>query len=464
MPDPRSNIVKPCPPSYLPKSAAGIGASTSSAKAFLGKNGLIGKVGQVSGGLHNSNVGNGLITLSKVSDTIRQGCGSLPTSIGGVVGSVLGAGDSAVTTGSDWVLQQMGMNIKTADAVRAFNPQIANQAIGQAKQVFQQVKKGHFKSSDIPNYLQDFQNLERLGRNIYTPAVTDAGERLTPRCEASPYAVDLIARAPKQKFMFVVQFVPNGGYESFRNLDPAFTVQTSTRPSIHYQTEDINFYNFRTKMITRAEFEPMTMKFYDDIRNQSELFYAAILKAMTPAANFFDPASFNAQGDEDGMNFVSNGRPAINEVDFTNKLYKASTGLLLNENKTLFQEIRLYHIFDGGKQMDTYRFYNPRITDLKLDELSMAESAATMMELNFVYDSVFVDIGSFNPEENGLLASGAQQASSGGDQAFYSLKFNDSAAAATGPNTVTTLDTPFNAPAPTTDSCGNAIDTSNPNG
>lgn len=456
MADPRVNIVKQCPPSYLGKSSAEIGNSTASRRNFSN---AVGKVGdlEILNSVGAGAVGEGLRTLASVSNTIRQGCGSLPTSIGGALGAVADSADAAFTAGTDWALEQMGMDFRTVDAVNAFNPGIANQALGQAQQIYNQVRQGNFKYTDIPSYLQDFQNLERLGRNIFTPSADDKNNQLQPQCEASAYALDLIARAPKHKFMFVVQFVPASGYESIRNLDIAFMVHESTRPNIKYQTEDINFYNFRSKVITKTEFDPMTMKFYDDIRNDAGRFHAAVLKALTPVANFPTYNEFR-NPEEKGMLFDKTGA-AIDGVSFQGRSSTASHGPLNSgAGVTLFSEIILYHLFDAGRVMNVYRCYNPRITDLKLDELSMAESAPTSVELSFVYDTCYIDTNvSFR---DGQLARSAQSASAGiANSALYSLKYIDSPSAATGPNS---NGIPAGAPVTGQDDCG-PIDTNNPN-
>lgn len=457
MADPRVNIVRPCPPAYLGKSAAEVGRSSSSRGAFFN---AVGKVGdlEVLNSVGAGKIGKGLRTLSSISNTVRHGCGALPTSIGGALGSVLNTADAAATAGTDWVLQQMGMDMRTVDAVKAFHPAIANQAWGQAQQVYDQVRKGNFKISDVPSVLQDFQNLERLARNIFTPSSGDRQSSLMPQCEASPYAIDLIARAPKHKFMFVVQFVPSPGYNSFGALDWAFAVQNSTRPGIKYQTEDINFYNFRSKIITRTEFDPMEMKFYDDIRNQAGQFYAAYMKAMSPVANYEQRNGFD-NAEEEGMAFNAARSSPIAGVDFTNQRYSGSTGLLVGDNKTVFREIILYHLFDAGRKMDVYRFYNPRITDLKLDELAMSETSATMLDLNFAYDTVYVETGaSF---ASGTSATSAKEAGSGRNQVVYPLRYISAPGGMNAP--VNSGIAPLGAPAQTSSSCDAPINTSNPN-
>jgi hypothetical protein len=470
MADPRINLVKPCPPAYLGKSSAEIGQGTASRRNATS---AIGKVGdlEILNSVGAGKVGAGLRTLASISNSIRQGCGVLPTSIGGALGAVVDEAEAAFTAGTDWTLQQMGMDVRTVDVVRAFNPQIANQAHGQAKALYQQVRQGNFKFSDIPNFLQDLQNLEQLSRKVFTPGGDDRNRSLQPRCEASAYALDLIARQPKHKFMFIVQFVPSSGYSDLGALDAAFMSYEATRPDIRYQMEDINFYNFRSKVITKTEFEPMTIKMYDDIGNRVGNFHAAVLKALTPVANV-RPAQFNTQippeergtfytaGDDETA--ATSGETPTG-VGFNTRAGTASYGPLNNiegtdtGNIVLFGEIIVYHLFDGGRKMNIYHCLNPRISNLKLDDLNMAESGVTSLEVAFAYDSVFIDTDvSF---QDGELARSAKSASAGvGNSALYSLRYVGAPEAATGPNNAGIQPSP---PVPIQTECG-PVNTSNP--
>ena len=413
MADPRSNLfsVKPCAPQNQGKSLAAASSATQQRKDFFGAVGKIGDI-QVLNDIGASKIGQGLRTLASVSNTIRQGCGSLPTSIG----STLGGG---LDGGAAWVLDNVGIARTAVDAVRQFNPGIANQGYGQAKAVFEKVKQGGFKTTDIPGVLQDFQNLERLGRNIFTPSSRDS-KQLTERCEASPYAVDLIARAPKYKFLFVVQFICNSGYSELDNLDFAFVVKKSTRPTVTFQTEDVNFYNFRTKYNTKTDFDDMEMSFHDDTQNYATRFYAAYMRAMSPVTNltsFVDP-------ENEGMDFensVNSDNNMTNPIEQTiaNNYYSASRGPLVDGQKQILQEVRLFHVFDYGKKMNVFRFLNPRISTIALDAVDMSiGDEGSELSIKFNYDSVYVDTDVPMDDKGYAIADRSRNAS-------YPLRYND---------------------------------------
>jgi hypothetical protein len=446
MADPRSNLfsVKPCPPANLGKSFAAISTATQERKDFFGSLGKIGDI-EVLNDIGASKIGQGLRTLASVSNTIRQGCGSLPTSIGSSIGGGL---DSGV----GWVLDNVGIARTAVDTVRQFNPGIANQGYGQAKAIFEKVKQGDFKTTDIPGSLQDLQNLERLARNIFTPSSSD-NKRLTERCEASPYAVDLISRAPKYKFLFVVQVICNDGYSELNELDFAFVVKKSTRPSVTFQTEEVNYYNFRSKYNTKTDFEDMEMTFHDDIQNYTTRFYAAYMRAMSPITNMTslqNPSEYGMDFDQS----VIGGNPSTNPIEQTinNNYYTASRGPLANGQEQIIQEIRLFHVFDYGQKMNVYRFFNPRISTFTLDNVDMSVGdEGNELSMKFNYDSVYVDTDvPMDSQEYGIADRSRN--------AVYPLRYNDGTS--TGPT-----NSPSGAtgkPQSGNSSCDTNINTKNP--
>lgn len=431
-------------------------------RAFGNAIGKVGDLEVLNTTTAGSNIGKGLRTLASISNSIRTGCGSLPSSIG-----------TSLDTGANWVLEQTGIAPTVVNALADFEPGIANQAWGQAKQIYEKVSQGGFKLTDIPYALQDFQNLERLGRNIFTPGVGE--QRAIAVCEGiSPYAIDLILRAPKYKFLFVMQVTFSGMYSGFNDLDFAFVVKNTTRPSLKYQMQEANYYNFRTQHATRTEFDEMKMAFHEDtgsgrsanagpsgeLGNNALRFYNAYMRSTVPVTNYRTHAEF-AQAEHQGMNFKAVDRPEQNDVGVLSNRYGASLGPLLtkrsnakSDERGIINEIRLFHIYDYGHHMNVYKFFNPRITSLTLDDLDMSNSSeGTEMSLSFNYDSVYVDTGlpmktdQYNLEQ--MMSS-----------ARYPLRYNVSSAGTPLPERTTT---PFGSPkSATTNSCSPAINTSNP--
>lgn len=427
MADPRTFTVKQCPPAYTQRSAAGIGSASSTRRDFANAIGKIGDL-EVLNSVGAGKIGQGLRTLASISNAIRQGQGALPSLIG-----------DSLDAGANWVLEQTGMAPSAVDALRNFNPGVANRALGQAKSIFERVKQGNFKTTDIPGYLQDLQNLERLTRNIFTPGKEDAQTSLTARCEASPYAVDMIRRAPKFKFLFIVEFIPTEPYANLRGsipaLDMAFVVKTSTRPNIKFVTEEVNYYNYRTSFITKTQFEDMQMTFHDDNTNAATQFYASYLKAISPIANLNPERGltnpYHLQ--HRGMEFVTSegnttlSQPNLIAPGIAADEYAASKGLLEGDVANVFDRIRLYHVFDYGQRMTIYTFANPRIVTLAPDDLDMAGGDGSELSITFSYDSVYVE-----PDVKLNTTSGNIADLQPG--AIYPLKYNGGATPSGQPN------------------------------
>lgn len=386
MADPRTFTVKQCSTAYAAKSGAAIAASTTAKKNFLNSRNLPGDLATLSSS--GSKISNGFRTLTSVSDSIRSGTGTLPQSVGG-----------SSQSGANWVLDTSGVGSNTVQSVSHFYPDLAQKTQTQAGEIFNSVQSGQFTPDVAASYMPSFQNMARLGQNIFTPSSGDVQSGVSERCEASPYAVDLIARAPKYKFLFVVQFIADEGYSElgggdYGPLDMAFTVKKSTRPSAKFVTEDVNYYNFRTKVITKTEFEEMSMSFHDDTMNIATQFYTAYLRAMSPITGIVPGAQTHSDLlEERGMDFMDNtlrSNEIINAID--GNTYAATHGPLASDSKQVFKEIRLYHLFDYGNRMTVYRFVNPRILSLSPDEVDMSVgNEGNELTITFAYDSVYVD-------------------------------------------------------------------------
>lgn len=385
MADPRSFTVKQCGGPYASRSAAVLADSTSSRRDFFNALGKIGDT-EILNSVGGGKVGAGLRTLASISNTVRTGSGSLPTILG-----------STIENGANWVLNQTGMAANVVQAVQAYHPEVANQAWGQAKQIFSHVKSGTFTFSSIPNYLQDLQNLERLSRGIFTPSNTDYASELTPRCAASPYATDLIARSPKYKFLFVVSFIPNSGYTHWGNgsdnpLDTSFVVKRTNRPELKAETQDVNYYNYRSKVITKTAWNDINMTFHEDMTNMATNFYTAYMQAISPITNLEPNAAMIDTLEQQGLDFEGNINVSGISYGGTGSMYAASRGTLADDNKTVFKEITLYHVFENGQWVTVYHFMNPQITTVTMDELDMSVgSEGSEFGLTFSYDSVYIE-------------------------------------------------------------------------
>ena len=380
----------------------------------------VGNVGdlEILNDIGGGTIGEGLRALSSVSESVRTGQSVIPGREGSqlfnsTLGQIANTALDSVNEGANVVLSTVGINPNVLTQAGGFSPSTANRAYGAAQQVFEKVKGGNFELSDIPGVFSDFQNLETLVKGIFVPKSATAGgtqSREKELCHASPYAMDLISYAPKFKFLFIVQFVFAEPYNPWTGIggDMAFVVKTSTRPNVQFEYEDVNMYNFWTKVPKRTIYQPMTMRFHDDNQNNANLFYTAYLRAMSPISNIkFDQRTMDTTYEKDSMDYETVvAGTTFGEGAVPVRKYAASLGPLNDNAKSVLTEIRLFHVFDYGRLMNIYRFYNPRITSLELDELSMAESEGNEVGFEFAYDGMYIspnydtrDTTSFNIKE-----------------------------------------------------------------
>jgi hypothetical protein len=359
-----------------PNCARSIGDSIRNAEQKKGFFDALEKIGNLEG---LGDIGRGLRTLSGISNSARQG-------------SVLGTVWNNIETATNEVLDTVGVGRMAAEFAKDFNPGVVNRGIGQARQIADKVRNGDFGFDDIPSVFQDVQNLEQLIKGIYTPNSGDNGRR-SLQCYASPYAMDLLRYAPKYKFLFVVQFDFTPLHNSLTTFGDgmAFVVKGSTRPHVQFEYEDVNMYNFRTKVAKKTIYEPMTMRFIDDDRNNSMIFYNEYLRRMSPIANmrFDQRIEDSPMYEEVSMDYVNRSQ--------TKNFYSSSLGPQPDgETKNILKRITLFHVYQQGNFMNVYKFYNPKILNMELNDLDMAESGeGGEMQLEFAYDGVHVDTDYF---------------------------------------------------------------------
>jgi hypothetical protein len=369
--DPRFNFVVKCPQTSNKQQD-----NNSARKDFFN---AVGKVGDIEllNRIGNGAVASGLRTLAKTSDAIRGG---------DVSSSIITNGVSGDATGANVVLAEVGINPQQAEEAGKFNPGVLNVATAEAENVYNKVKQGNYKLEDIPGSFQNLQNLSTLVSGIFTPG-GETGQSKIELCGAKNYAQALIRYAPKHKFMFILQFTLKNEYNAWDEYlnQMAFVVKNTGRPNINVEHEEVNMYNFWTRVPKRTVYEPITMRFHDDSKNFGHSFFAAYLEAISPIARLGgyenDSAVMNYQYLENiGLN--GSGRA-------TNS--SASVGALEGNNTAIIDELKVFHLFDYGRFMSVYNYKNPKILSMNLDDLDMSEgSTANEIEIQFAYDALHI--------------------------------------------------------------------------
>ncbi len=359
---PKKFLVKDCP-------TADMETEKSSFFRTLGKIGDIEALNNV-----NGQIGEGLRALETVSNQLRLGKG-VPT--------IWSSASTSIENGANAVLGTVGIDPNAARSLgQRFNPGVLNRAVGQAEQIYDRVRQGNFEIRDVPEAIQDFGNLGQLIKGVFTPSSQAPTAKEPPGgCPPSPYAVDLINLAPKHKFLFVVEFVFTAEYQAQFTAqgvkDFAFVIKRTTRPNMTFEYEDVNYYNFRTKVLKKSEYQPMTMTFYDDLTDNVLRFYTRYMQIISPISRSVGDGTSNLF-EESGMTFDQGG--GVNS---------ASINAVGDTTKTIIDYVNLYHIVNAGRQVDVYRFDNPRLHTMTLDDLDMAEgSTGSEIAVEFNYDGL----------------------------------------------------------------------------
>lgn len=233
-----------------------------------------------------------------------------------------------------------------------------------------------------------------LGDNLAPPENYDVGWK------SVSYAHSLANSMyrPKLKFMFYVDFafkpeieqtIPGAWRNNFN-----FMVKGIDRPKMNMEYEDVNQYNYKTKVLKSIKTEEVSISFYDDGSNYVQDFYRFLMTTYSPItrrSNVVDSNIINSDIkflDGSGMSFDSS---------LTSNSDYASRGVINTDNGEVLQAIKLtqsFHIpssIDGGAKEVSYLFVNPHITSIEMNELSHEDTSSTSeIHLKFTYDFVII--------------------------------------------------------------------------
>lgn len=191
---------------------------------------------------------------------------------------------------------------------------------------------------------------------------------------------------PKLKFNYTMRITygtalftkaPIGALDA-TTLD--FGVRQFTRPNINVVYEDVNYYNFMTKVATKVDFGVITVTLYDDNKNRAHSLFQNYMEYISPLTHYQMDGSLL---DRKGMEFSDDG-------------YAATLGKLDQADKNgpiLKIELRHHHntVLKPGEDYTDYIFRNPKIQNVVLDEVDATQSDVNTISFTFLYDSYNID-------------------------------------------------------------------------
>lgn len=197
--------------------------------------------------------------------------------------------------------------------------------------------------------------------------------------QSPKYAESLLKFAPKNKFLFKVEFVFEGSF-SF-NREFMYVVKSVDRPKVAFEYEEVNMYNFKTKVLRSVKHEALGLVFHDDIQNKVLDFFNEYRKLYSPVSKMH--VNQKSMYEESGMDFGPNNHDKQSG--------SASTGALPHNRKGVLSHMILTQVFAHGSAQTRFTFINPRIEQFDFDNVDSDTSDPNTLSINFSYDGLYVD-------------------------------------------------------------------------
>lgn len=222
---------------------------------------------------------------------------------------------------------------------------------------------------------------------------------------ATSYAASLAGHdyRPKLKFLFKVEFIfakwaIDAFKEPFKELQRnsfTFMVKQVDRPKIDFEyEEDVNMYNFRTKVLKKIKHRPLTMIFMDDVGNRVFDFVRLLMMIHQPiTANSSDRDNSNLPPKPSSETLKNGSGMAFSNHDKRRRSDSAHRGVVNSAYGNSIECIRIKQIFvspaatiDDMSQMTSFDFISPRIESFDFDELSHEANDVSTLTMSFDYD------------------------------------------------------------------------------
>lgn len=231
---------------------------------------------------------------------------------------------------------------------------------------------------------------------------------------SSSYAAALAGGSyrPKLKFLFKVEFIfTEEAKKQASSLglasanDFTFMIKSVERPKVDFEyEEDVNMYNYRTKVLKKIRHRDLTIVFMDDVGNRVFNFFRTLMMIHSPITR--------RQVERD--NTLRKPTPSSSDLihtsgmDFTQKTpYAAHRSVVNSSFGNSIEAIRVKQIFVDGSaglatasKMVVFDFMNPRIVSFDMDELTHDSSDPNLLTMVFDYDWMeMVNVGALGTND-----------------------------------------------------------------
>jgi len=197
---------------------------------------------------------------------------------------------------------------------------------------------------------------------------------------------DTIKKALPDRASFGADETQTTNQDKMRSV--SFGIKQASRPNPSVVYQDINIYNYRTKVATKVDYGTITLVFYDDVNNRAHDIFSTYLRTISPIANVSNTLYANmydtiAQGEVQDSAF-----PDVSSLGVLNNA--ESLGPIQSITLTQMLPFRSDGV-SASESSVQYIYMNPKITNMNLDDVDATVSDVSTVAMTFVYDSVYVN-------------------------------------------------------------------------
>jgi hypothetical protein len=211
-------------------------------------------------------------------------------------------------------------------------------------------------------------------------------------------AMGSMADSPKLKFLFKISFsffpdmieyasTLNGTDLSdlMRSLD--YSVKQIDLPTVEFDYEEVNMYNFRTKVLKQIRHREINLTFYDDVGNKAldfvniyRMLHMPIARREQDPSGQLSESGFTFENDPNGMNTSWRGPLPGDRRNVLSKIIVHQYYMDLGSNEPV--------------KVNDFVFTNPRISNLAIsDQDHEIGGTPNFITCAFDFDSLFIDTG-----------------------------------------------------------------------
>jgi len=227
---------------------------------------------------------------------------------------------------------------------------------------------------------------------------------------------------PKNKFLFKVKFdVFPEVAAAIRMIDPnlaetvrdlTFVVKQIDLPSLQFDYQEVNMYNFRTKVLKSISYRDMDITFYDDVANNAINFSNVYLKILKPITRSIPDTGLNLS--DFSMAFQQNFTSTDTSYRGVLPVQPSSTpirGDILSKitiEQFYIEVNQTANSLPNAVKVNTFTLTNPRITTLDISELDYEQGGTpNTVSLTLNFDAINIEArGDGVSSKSPVLATG----------------------------------------------------------